>query len=241
MSWTARHTASATSLAFVTAVGCVNPANTSCAKDAYASGCAAWPMRGSQRRSDTSTAIPRARGPSRNSPGRSRCRARRSSTGSREPWACRRWNIWSRGAWLSRRTCYVVGTSDSLRLPSEWAMVQRVPSVLRSAGTLVSRRAAMRAGTQRDHAVARCLPMGGIIIPAMGPYRPSTFVLVVASTGFGPALLFTFPLLVVWMSFAAETREGASVGIGVSILVSVLCLGVVWYARSVHQSFYGPF
>jgi hypothetical protein len=127
----------------------------------------------------------------------------------------------------------------------------------------------MRADMQDDHAVARCRPIGGIIIPAMltvrqralvsgglavcivlvlsmwpmeiGPFRPSTFVLVVSSTWFGPTLLFTLPLLVVWMSFAAETHEGASVGIGVSMLVFVLCLGVVWYARSVYQGFYGPF
>ena len=127
----------------------------------------------------------------------------------------------------------------------------------------------MRAAMRDDDAVARRRPMGGIIIPAMltvrqralvcgglavcivlalslwpmemGTYHPSTFVLVVASTWFGPALLFTFPLLVVWMSFAAETHEGASVGIGVSMLVFVLCLVVVCYARSVHQGFYGPF
>jgi hypothetical protein len=74
----------------------------------------------------------------------------------------------------------------------------------------------------------------------VGTYHPSTFVLVVASTWFGPTLLFTFPLLLVWMSFATETREGASVGIGISMLVFVLCLAVLWYARSVYHGYYGP-
>ena len=75
----------------------------------------------------------------------------------------------------------------------------------------------------------------------VGSYHPSIFVLVVASTWFGPTLLFAFPLLVVWMSFAAETREGASVGIGISMLVFVLCLAVLWFARSVYHGYYGPY
>jgi AraC-like DNA-binding protein len=53
-----------------------------------------------------------------------------------------RWNISSRGAWLSPRICYVAATLDWLRLPSGWAMAQPVPSAPRSAGTSVSRRAA---------------------------------------------------------------------------------------------------
>lgn len=41
---------------------------------------------------------------------------------------------------------------------------------------------------------------------------PATPILVIANTGFGPWLLLLIPLLVLWISFAAETREGAHVG-----------------------------
>ena len=122
--------------------------------------CAAWPMRGSRQRSATSTAIRALVDRGRSSPRRSRCRARPSSTDSREPWGCRRWNICSRGAWLSRRTCYVARTLGSQPLPSESATARRVPSVPRSAGTLVSRRAATRANAISPSAER------GIIIPA---------------------------------------------------------------------------
>jgi hypothetical protein len=76
-------------------------------------------------------------------------------------------------------------------------------------------------------------------LPEYGPYRPSTFIVVVAATWFGPALLLTFPLLVVWMSFAAQTREGASAGIGLSMLLLVLCLAFVWFAREAYYSYFG--
>lgn len=99
----------------------------------------------------------------------------------------------------------------------------------------VRQRSAVSAG------LAVCIVLALSFWPVeIGPYRPSTFVLVVASTWFGPALLLTFPLMVVWMSFAAQTREGAYVGLGISMLVFVLCLVVMWYADSVYQGYYGP-
>jgi len=71
--------------------------------------------------------------------------------------------------------------------------------------------------------------------------RPSTWILVIATTWFGPTLLFAFPLLLLWMSFGAETREGATLGIGISMGAFVLCLAVISFARSVVQAHYGPY
>ena len=89
------------------------------------------------------------RGPSPSSRGRPRSRARRSSSASRAPWACRRWNICSPGAWPSRRICFAAATSESPRSPNALATARRAPSAPRSAGRWASRRAATQRARRR--------------------------------------------------------------------------------------------
>lgn len=70
---------------------------------------------------------------------------------------------------------------------------------------------------------------------------PATPILVIANTGFGPALLLLTPLLVLWISFAAETREGAHVGIGISFALLIICAFAIWFAKQVFRGYYGPY
>lgn len=77
-------------------------------------------------------------------------------------------------------------------------------------------------------------------MPEYKEYAPPAPVLVIAATWFGPMMLLALPLLGVWISFGAETREGFGVGIGISTVVLVLCLIAFWYAKAVYRGYYGP-
>ena len=76
--------------------------------------------------------------------GAPRSPAPRSTSASLEPWACRRWNISSPGAWPSRRICSDATTSLSPRSPSGSATVRRAHSARRSVGTSGRRRGGLR-------------------------------------------------------------------------------------------------
>ena len=87
---------------------------------------------------------------------------------------------------------------------------------------------------------------GVVLILALWPMpgfreAPPTPILVIANTWFGPLLLLVFPALTGWISFAAETQEGAHLGIGISFALLVICVFAIWYANQLYRSFYGPY
>ena len=76
--------------------------------------------------------------------GRRALRARPSSTASRAPSACGRWNTCSPGAWPSRRICSAAAASRWTRSPRASAMARRARSAPPSAATSASLRGATR-------------------------------------------------------------------------------------------------
>jgi hypothetical protein len=78
-------------------------------------------------------------------------------------------------------------------------------------------------------------PMSGLRADA-----PSAPITLIANTWFGPAMLFLLPVLVSWVTFAAETSVGARFGFSITFALVVVCLFVIWFAKQVYRGYYGP-
>ena len=78
-------------------------------------------------------------------------------------------------------------------------------------------------------------------MPGLKEIAPPNPVSVLANTWFGPVLLLLIPALALWTSFGSEDREGFSVGLGISIVLLLICAVAIWYANELFRSYYGPY
>lgn len=97
-----------------------------------------------------------------------------------------------------------------------------------------------RLATSVGIAVCIALVLAVWPMPEYKGFAPPNPVLVIARTSFGPMLLLALPVLGVWISFGAETREGFGVGLGISTVLLLLCFIAMWYANAVYRACCGP-